>query len=274
MYEHISCPPWAHFAGWPCAPHWLWYHPCSTPAGWPLRGLEPCVGGRWGSLFCTHSFNAFSLRSTDVLSLPPLSIKKRFDFKQLIFKTMLFLWQHVYPGLDVGQMTAGRNSAKTALIYQISWHSSHPSFYRGLPTHSGDQRHPRVNWWVSPQLLPGFLLLHNPRTLWQTGNGLFWICCSLKCWRRQEKQDFWTDDERLSVKRASVSPVVVEMYREYSHWFGLCRDHFQAVSSQEVEHANLPINAAGQHAKEDESQRSNLPAGKSAAIFATVTLSG
>lgn len=66
--------------------------------------------------------------------------------------------------------------------------------------------------------------------------------------------------------RASVSPVVVEMHREYSDGFGLCRDHFQAVSSQEVEHANLPVHAAGQHAKEDERQRSNLPAGKSAGV--------
>lgn len=69
--------------------------------------------------------------------------------------------------------------------------------------------------------------------------------------------------------RASVSPVVMEMHRQQSDVFGLCRDHFQTVSSQEVEHANLSIRAAGQHAKEDEAQRFNLPAGRSAAVLVT-----
>lgn len=59
------------------------------------------------------------------------------------------------------------------------------------------------------------------------------------------------------------------MHREDSDRFGLCRDHLQAVSSQEVEHADLPVDAAGQHAEEDKSQRSDLPAAKPAAGFAT-----
>lgn len=70
-------------------------------------------------------------------------------------------------------------------------------------------------------------------------------------------------------QRAPVSPVVVEVHRQYSDIFGLYRDHFQTVSSQEVEHTNLSIRAAGQHAKEDQSQRFNLPARKPAAILVT-----
>lgn len=69
--------------------------------------------------------------------------------------------------------------------------------------------------------------------------------------------------------RARVSPVVVEMHRQYSDIFSLYRDHFQTVSSQEVEHANLSIRAAGQHAKEDQSQRLNLPVRKPAAGLET-----
>lgn len=67
--------------------------------------------------------------------------------------------------------------------------------------------------------------------------------------------------------RASVSPVVMEMHRQQCAILGLRRDHFQTVASQEVEHANLSIGAAGQHAKEGEAQRFDLPAGKVGGSF-------
>lgn len=65
----------------------------------------------------------------------------------------------------------------------------------------------------------------------------------------------------------------MEVHRQYSHILGLHRDHFQTFSSQEVEHADLSIRAAGQHAKEDQSQRFNLPARKPAAALVTETWS-
>lgn len=57
----------------------------------------------------------------------------------------------------------------------------------------------------------------------------------------------------------------MEMHRQQSAILGLGREHLQTFSSQEVEDANLSIRAAGQHAKEDEAQRFDLPAGRSAA---------
>lgn len=82
--------------------------------------MESCGEDGEDASFFLRSLNVFSLGSTDVSSLSPLSIKKRFDFKQLIFNRVSFLRQHFYPGLEVWQMTAGRDSGKTALIYQIS----------------------------------------------------------------------------------------------------------------------------------------------------------
>lgn len=64
--------------------------------------------------------------------------------------------------------------------------------------------------------------------------------------------------------RVHHSPVVMEVQGQYLSCFSLCCDFSQTVSGEEIKYADLSVLTAGNHTEVDESQRFDLPAGKSA----------
>lgn len=56
----------------------------------------------------------------------------------------------------------------------------------------------------------------------------------------------------------------MEVQGQYLDCFILCLDFSQTITSQEIKYTDLSVHTAGNNSEVDESQRFNLPAGKSA----------